>query len=88
LTFKGGKLPNNAVNYGTETSQSWVLYRYAKDSYGYVDASLNDDDYSTFDIDWEAVFRIAGRTRGSRIPIALLLEWRPKQRVLHFSSPD
>ena len=52
LTFKGGKLPNNAVNYGTETSQSWVLYRYAKDAYGYVDASLNTDDYSTFDIDW------------------------------------
>ena len=43
---------NNAVNYGTETSQSWVLYRYAKDAYGYVDASLNTDDYSTFDIDW------------------------------------
>lgn len=52
LTFKGGKLPNNAVNYGTEASQSWVLYRYAKDAYGYVDASRNTDDYSTFDIDW------------------------------------
>ena len=52
LTFKGGKLPNNAVNYGTEASQNWVLYRYAKDAYGYVDASLNTDDYSTFDIDW------------------------------------
>ncbi|MDE6693130.1 MAG: hypothetical protein K2K05_07065, partial [Muribaculaceae bacterium] len=30
----------------------WVLYRYDKDAYGYVDASLNTDDYSTFDIDW------------------------------------
>lgn len=45
-------MPNNAVNYGSETKQYWVLYRYAKDAYGYVDASLNTDDYSTFDIDW------------------------------------
>ncbi len=52
MTFKGGKLPNNAINQGSGSSQYWVLYRYAKDSYGYVDASLNTDDYSTFDIDW------------------------------------
>ena len=48
MTFKGGKLPNNAVQDGTQ----WKLYRYAKDAYGYVDASSNTDDYSTFDIDW------------------------------------
>lgn len=52
LTFKGGKLPNNAINQSTTASQYWVLYRYAKDAYGYVDASLNNDIYSTFDIDW------------------------------------
>lgn len=52
LIFKGGKLPNNAIDYGTKNAPYWVLYRYAKDAYGYVDASLNTDDYSTFDIDW------------------------------------
>ncbi len=53
MTFKGGKLPNNAINQGGSGIQSyWVQYRYAKDAYGYVDASLNTDDYSTFDIDW------------------------------------
>ena len=29
-----------------------MVYRYAKDAYGYADASLNKDQYSTFDIDW------------------------------------
>lgn len=48
MTFKGGKLPNNAVQQGT----TWNQYRYAKDAYGYVDASSNTDVYSTFDIDW------------------------------------
>lgn len=51
LTFSGGKLPNNAVDLSGKGT-NWVLYRYAQDSYGYVDASLNTDDYSTFDIDW------------------------------------
>lgn len=51
LTFRGGRLPNNGVDYSGKGT-SWVLYRYAKDAYGYVDASLNSDDYSTFDIDW------------------------------------
>ena len=52
LTFKGGKVPNNAI----ETSGKgtyWVLYRYAKDAYGYVDAcAAKDSLYSSFDIDW------------------------------------
>lgn len=52
LTFKGGKLPNNAI----ETSGKgtyWVQYRYAKDAYGYVDAcAAKDSLYSSFDIDW------------------------------------
>ncbi|MBP3512813.1 MAG: PKD domain-containing protein [Prevotella sp.] len=51
LTFSGGKLPNNAVEQSGKGTY-WVLYRYAPDAYGYVDASLNSDDYSTFDIDW------------------------------------
>lgn len=51
LTFKGGKLPNNAIDQSGKGSY-WVLYRYAKDSYGYADCSLNNDIYSTFDIDW------------------------------------
>ncbi len=51
LTFKGGKLPNNAIDQSGKGSY-WVLYRYAKDSYGYADCSLNTDIYSTFDIDW------------------------------------
>lgn len=51
LTFHGGKLPNNAIDQSGKGTY-WVLYRYAKDSYGYADASLNTDEYSTFDIDW------------------------------------
>ena len=51
LTFRGGKLPNNGIDQSGEGTY-WVLYRYDKDAYGYVDASLNTDDYSTFDIDW------------------------------------
>ncbi len=52
LTFRGGRLPNNAVNYGTSTAQNWILYRYDAEAYGYVDDSLNSDIYSTFDISW------------------------------------
>ncbi len=51
LTFSGGKLPNNGIDQSGEGTY-WVLYRYSKDAYGYVDASLNSDDFSTFDIDW------------------------------------
>lgn len=52
LTFKGGKLPNNAI----ETSGKgtyWIQYRYAKDAYGYADACpAKDLLYSSFDINW------------------------------------
>lgn len=51
LTFSGGKLPNNAIEQSGKGTY-WVQYRYAADSYGYVDASLNSDNYSTFDLDW------------------------------------
>ncbi|MBO4398009.1 MAG: PKD domain-containing protein [Bacteroidaceae bacterium] len=51
MTFTGGKVPNNAIDLSGRGT-NWVLYRYAQDAYGYVDASLNNDDYSTFDIDW------------------------------------
>lgn len=65
ITFHGSRLPNNAVNYGgtgadDDEPQYWVLYRYAADSYGYVDAAPNSDKvYTTFDLDW------AVRTDGS-----------------------
>lgn len=58
ITFRGARLPNNAVNYGGDGSdpdnpQYWVSYRYAADSYGYVDAAPKSDDvYTTFDLDW------------------------------------
>lgn len=58
LTFKASRLPNNAINYGGtgidgDTPQSWVLYRYASDSYGYADAAPNTDNvHTTFDLDW------------------------------------
>ena len=51
-------MPNNAINYGGDGSeadnpQNWISYRYAVDSYGYVDAALNSDKvYTTFDLDW------------------------------------
>lgn len=51
LTFRGGRVPNNAVDQSGNGTY-WVQYRYANDAYGYVDASLKDDDYATFDLDW------------------------------------
>lgn len=52
LTFKGGKLPNNAIDTSGKGTY-WVQYRYAKDAYGYVDASQAKDSlYSSFDINW------------------------------------
>ncbi len=58
ITFRGSRLPDNAVNYGGDGSdpdnpQYWVSYRYAADSYGYADAAPNSDNvYTTFDLDW------------------------------------
>lgn len=58
MTFKGGLLPDNAINYGGDGSdednpQNWISYRYAADSYGYADAALKSDEtYTTFDLDW------------------------------------
>lgn len=58
ITFRGARLPDNGINYGGDGStpdnqQSWITYRYAADSYGYVDAAPNDDKvYTTFDLDW------------------------------------
>lgn len=52
LTFKGGRLPNNAIDQSGKGTY-WVQYRYAKDAYGYVDAcQARDSLYSSFDIDW------------------------------------
>lgn len=52
LTFKGGKLPNNAIDTSGKGTY-WVQYRYAKDAYGYADACpAKDLLYSSFDINW------------------------------------
>ena len=58
LTFRGSRLPDNAVNYGGDGSdpsnpQNWISYRYSADAYGYADAAPGDDHmYNTFDLDW------------------------------------
>lgn len=58
LTFGGGLLPSNGVNYGgtgedPQNPQYWVLYRYSKDAYGYADAAPDSlERYNTFDLDW------------------------------------
>lgn len=52
LTFRGGRLPNNAVEQ-SGNGTGWVQYRYAADAYGYADAcAANDSLFSSFDIDW------------------------------------
>ena len=52
LTFKGGKLPNNAIDTSGKGTY-WVQYRYAKDAYCYADACpATDSLYSSFDINW------------------------------------
>ena len=52
LTFKGGRLPNNAVDQSGNGTY-WVLYRYSADSYGYADAAQAKDSLgSSFDISW------------------------------------
>lgn len=51
LTFRGGCVPNNAVDYSGDGT-NWVQYRYSADAYGYVDAAPKDDNASTFDLDW------------------------------------
>lgn len=49
VTFKGTKLPNNAVNEGTESEPFWVLYPF---EWGYADNFPNNEDQSAIDIDW------------------------------------
>lgn len=49
ITFKGTLLPDNGVNEGTAEKQYWVLYSY---DWGYADNVPNEDEGSTFDIDW------------------------------------
>lgn len=52
LTFKGGRLPNNAVDQSGNGTY-WVQYRYSSDSYGYADACPAQDSIaSSFDISW------------------------------------
>lgn len=49
ITFKGTKLPNNAVNEGTLLEQFWMLYAL---DWGYADNYPNIDNKSAIDIDW------------------------------------
>lgn len=52
LTFKGGRLPNNAIDQSGNGTY-WVQYRYSADSYGYADACpAKDSINSSFDINW------------------------------------
>ena len=49
LTFKGTRLPQNAINRGTEAAPYFVLFSFA---YGYADNALNDSEGAAIDIDW------------------------------------
>lgn len=49
ITFKGTKLPHNAVNEGTESEGFWILNPF---DWGYADNYPNSDDKSAIDIDW------------------------------------
>ncbi len=49
ITFSGTRLPDNAVNEGTATSQHWVSYCF---DWGYADNHPNNTEYSKFKIDW------------------------------------
>lgn len=49
ITFRGTKLPNNAVNEGTESDPFWVLYPF---EWGYADNFPNNEPQSAIDIDW------------------------------------
>ena len=48
VTFKGTRLPNNAVD-ESGTGTYWVLYAF---EYGYADNAPNDSDDSSIDISW------------------------------------
>lgn len=49
LVFSGRRLPDNAVDEGTEGRQSWFLRAF---DYGYADNHPNDSDGALVDIDW------------------------------------
>lgn len=49
ITFKGTKLPNNAVNEGTDEEPFWICYTL---DWGYADNAPNNEDQSAIDIDW------------------------------------
>jgi len=49
ITFRGTRLPDNGVNKGTGTSESWVQTPFA---WGYADNQPNSSEYSNFKIDW------------------------------------
>ena len=49
LVFSGRRLPDNAVDEGTEGRQSWFLRAF---DYGYADNHPNDSEGALVDIDW------------------------------------
>lgn len=49
ITFKGTKLPNNAVNEGTDQEPFWIFRSL---DWGYADNAPNNENQSAVDIDW------------------------------------
>lgn len=49
LTFSGTRLPDNAINEGTDETPDWVQYPF---TWGYADNQANSSEYSQFKIDW------------------------------------
>ncbi|KAA6350597.1 hypothetical protein EZS27_002080 [termite gut metagenome] len=49
ITFRGARLPDNAINKGNAEAEQWVQYPF---SWGYADNHPNSSEYSQFKIDW------------------------------------
>lgn len=49
ITFRGARLPQNAVNKGTEDQPYFVLFPFSQ---GYADNAINDSEGACIDIDW------------------------------------
>lgn len=49
LTFRGSRLPDNAINKGTAENENWIQYPFA---WGYADNQPNTSEFSQFKIDW------------------------------------
>ena len=49
ITFRGARLPQNAVNKGTEAEPYFVLFPFSQ---GYADNAINESEGACIDIDW------------------------------------